>query len=287
MPETRQPSANDPESQIWASITVFEQILENIPDDRLALEALALAYEQIGDLSRSCEFLARLAEVVLREGDRAAVESTLQRLQRYRDLNPVIGERAQTLEQFLARTGTTGAAAGATLQSEVEELGAVADDEMSFAWHLKEAGRLTDGEYAAVVEDLSELSASEAAVTLSVLHVLRDQVSPKFEATLEYAATTSGSAFVPVSAFDPSPAVAGLLPMDFIIRQGVLIFEQIGQELLVAVLNPFRKAFFLELERRLGRKCHFYLTDPLEFDNALHALQAKKTSDAADAAATR
>ena len=39
----------DLEAEIWNAINAFEQMLEAMPNDRVSLEALSHAYEQIGD----------------------------------------------------------------------------------------------------------------------------------------------------------------------------------------------------------------------------------------------
>ena len=62
-------SSKELEEEIWSAISAFEQILEAMPNDRASLEALAHAYEQIGDQTRGLDYLIRLTQVVLEEGD--------------------------------------------------------------------------------------------------------------------------------------------------------------------------------------------------------------------------
>ena len=60
------------EEKIWDAISAFEQILEAMPDDRASLEALAHAYEQIGDHARAKDYTIRLGGVLVSESDAEA-----------------------------------------------------------------------------------------------------------------------------------------------------------------------------------------------------------------------
>lgn len=286
MADTSKPMDGNPDQQIWSAITVFERILQTIPDDRVALEALVLAYEQIGDLARACEHLVQLAEVILREGDRTAAESNLPRLLRYRDMHPAVSEVAGRIERLLAAPTAVRAVPETGEPGPLMQVNDVAEDELAFAWMLFEAEQLTSEEYSAIIEDLTELSVTDNPGTLSILHALRDRGSKKIESIMEFAAARAGTPFIPVSAFEVQPALVNLLPMEFVIRQGAVVFEQIGPTLLVALLNPFRQTLRKGIENQLGRTCHFYLTDPSEFEQFLRAVQSRKTTDTADAAAT-
>ena len=73
----------DVESEVWAAIAAFEQILEAMPNDRASLDALADAYEQIGDLAKAKEYLVRLGNVLVDEGDVAAAQGILEKVRGY------------------------------------------------------------------------------------------------------------------------------------------------------------------------------------------------------------
>ena len=72
-----------PEEEVWSAIGAFEQILEQMPEDRASLDALWRAYERIGDRTRAGQYLVRLAHVHLKAGDRAAAEALRATLESY------------------------------------------------------------------------------------------------------------------------------------------------------------------------------------------------------------
>ena len=98
--ESRQ--REDLENQVWNAIAAFEQIVETIPSDRVSLEALSHAYEQVGDLSRAREYLSRLVTVVIDEKDRDAAEMLRERLAQFAVSDPMARETQVKIEAFLA-----------------------------------------------------------------------------------------------------------------------------------------------------------------------------------------
>ena len=56
--DTKSDKSSD--ANVRDAIVAFEQILEAIPDDRVALEMLAEAHEQAGNKDKAVEYLARL-----------------------------------------------------------------------------------------------------------------------------------------------------------------------------------------------------------------------------------
>ena len=67
--------------------------------------------------------------------------------------------------------------------------------------------------------------------------------------------------------------LAHLLPEAFMVGRGAIVFEMLGREYLVAVLNPFNQSLRADVQQLCGRPCHFYLTKASEFDNALARLK--------------
>lgn len=269
------------ENQVWAAISAFEQIVQAMPDDRVSLEALSHAYEQVGDLSRARDYLVRLAKIVLEEQDREAAELLRERLARYAASDPGASDIERRIDEWLA----AGVPKGNVLNIEAEPEAQPApplDDaerrsahvtaEMSFAWTLFQKGELTQEEYAQVAQDLSEISASQKAVTVSVLHVLSDRGNRNIDRVIAFASRDSGMPVLPLSLFDVQAATFGLLPPDFIVRYGIMPFELMGREVLVAVMNPYDNRLQAQVESATGKRCHFYLTPPKEFDAVVERL---------------
>jgi hypothetical protein len=157
--------------------------------------------------------------------------------------------------------------------------------ELSFAWTLFQGGELNQEDYAMVAQDLSAISTNASLVTVSVSHALHDRGSRNLERILAFAARDSGTPLIPLSLFEVQDGVFGMLPREFVIRFGVIPFEMMGSDVLVAVLNPYNKQLREKAEAFIGRRCHFFMTSPSEFDSTLE-LKKMKGESAPPAAAT-
>lgn len=265
----------DLENEVWSAIAAFEQIVQTIPDDRVSLEALSHAYEQIGDLARARDYFLRLVDVVLNERDREAAELLRERLALFAASGPAAKEVETRLDHWLASDkpgGKTYVVAGEKgapapmAADDAEHRSAHVTAELSFAWTLFQSGELTQEEYAQVAQDLSEISASKTPVTVSVLHVLHDRGNRNVERIVSFASKDSAVPVIPLSLFDIQEAVLSMLPREFTVRHGVMVFELMGKEALVVLLNPYDRTLQATVEAMIGRKCHFFLTLPSEFD---------------------
>jgi hypothetical protein len=279
---------DDRENQVWSAIAVFEQIVQTIPNDRVSLEALSHAYEQVGDHTRAREYLVRLANVLVDEQDREAAETVQERLKRFAAADESAAEAELRIEQFLTASVGSGTPASTTVAvaptprpadpqvaTEILKRGVPVAAELSFAWNLFQAGELDQEEYAAVAQDLTELSASDKPVTVSVLHVLHDRASRRLDRVMLYTSRTCGAAILPLASFDPQHDAFTLVPLDFMVRQGLVVFDLLGRDALVGILNPFNLDLRRDVETLTGRRCHFYLAPPGEFDALLETIRSR------------
>jgi len=271
------------DQEVLVAIAAFEQILEAMPSDLASLEALAHAYEQIGDLARAKDYLVRLAEALLKEGDAEAARHLVEKLDSYTEQDPEVRELVQRIrEAKAAAPPETGAAEGATAERQRRAPGGFSiQDEVSMAWALHEAQQLSAEEYAAVVHDLAEMSSQENAGTVSVLHVLQFRAAKNLERILHYVSRECGTPLIALSSFGLSVESMTLLPLDFMVRRGVLCFGFIGPEALLVVMNPYNRALRDDVEALAGRRCHFFLTLPSEFDATIARIRAQLDEKAA------
>jgi len=142
-------------------------------------------------------------------------------------------------------------------------------DELAFAWNLLEAKELTQEEYASVVQDLTEMSTSESPSTISVLHVMEARGFKNIERVLGYVAKECETPIVLLSSFVLNFDIVTILSHELMLKRGVFVFDKVGQDLLIAIMNPFDKQLRKEVEAHTGKKCHFFVTLPSEFDKAL------------------
>lgn len=274
----------DLESQVWSAIAAFEQIVETIPNDRVSLEALSHAYEQVGDLSRAREYLIRLANVVIEENDRDAAELLRERFLHFAATDPVVRDAGARIESFLssgqAQPKQFDISDEPSLpeekgEDEAEARNAHVASELSFAWTLFQAGELSQEDYAVVAQDLSAISTNPALVTVSVLHTLHDRANRSLDKIMAFAARDSGVPIVPVSLFEITESTMGCLPREFMIRYGVMPFEVMGNDVLVVLLNPYNKQLRQRVQSLIGRCCHFFMTPPTDFDSMMEKFYKK------------
>jgi tetratricopeptide (TPR) repeat protein len=258
------------DSEIWAAVSAFEKILEAVPTDRLAIETLADAFEKLGDKAKSQQYLLRLVDVVLLENDSAAGPGLIERLEAYGREEAMLQARKR-VEQMLARD----AAARMAAEKNTTTVRKAADitHEVSLAWELLQEAKLSQAEYSAVVQDLSENSSKRIDVPVSVLHALADRQFKGMDKVLTHLCKLSGLPLIVLSSFELNPEAFMLLPMEFMTRRGAIVFDLMGRDALVAVLNPVDKDLQADVKRVLKRACHFYLSNSSDYDAVLAAIR--------------
>ncbi len=285
----------DAEGEVWNAIAMFEQLVEVMPDDRTSLEALAQAYEQVGDRARAREYQIRLARLLVTDGQFADAGPALERIRQYAD-DPQAREVLELAEQLrqaqdAAAAETTADAATPGKPAEKNATPALSEadlaakstfnvaEEMALAWNLLQATEFTQEEYARVVQDLTELSAGNAG-TVSVLHVLQARASPKLERTMVAMARRYDTPIIALGGFEIRPESGLLLPLTFMVRRGAVVFDQVGKDPLVVVMNPADKPLRRDVAAITRHTCHFFLAQPAEFDAAMEKIRQMKSEDA-------
>jgi hypothetical protein len=56
------------------------------------------------------------------------------------------------------------------------------------------------------------------------------------------------------------------------LKRGAMVFELLGKDALAVVMNPYDRQLRKDVEAMAGRKCHFFMTPPPEFDKALETV---------------
>ncbi|MFC1498013.1 hypothetical protein ACFLS1_06045 [Verrucomicrobiota bacterium] len=269
------------EEKIWDAISAFEQILEALPGDMASLEALSHAYEQIGDHARAKDYTIRLGEVLVKESDVEAAAVILDKIRSYADEDPQAQELAGTIEKLISDQKVQQVGEGViteetSSQERKDDVKATEgfniSEELSFAWNLLEAKELTQEEYSSVVQDLTDLSASEGNAAVSVLHVLEGRRFKRLEKIITFAARECGIPIVSISNFELQSEAVSVLPMEFIVRRGALVFEFLGNDALVVIMNPYDNKLRKDITQLADRNCHFFLTLPSEFDRAVEKI---------------
>ena len=266
MPDEQHKSTSDSEAEIWNAIAAFEKILEALPNDRISLETLADAYEKVGDHTRAKDYVLRLANVLIDEGDEDAVYDLLKKIKAFDQDDVHVKEtlvRIESLkpEKVMAVVFDDASA----LNRRSTNIAA----EISFAWNLLQAKKLTQEEYASVVHDLSEHSSKKSEVPISTLHVLHDRNFPAINDIMAFVAATCNIPIISLSNFELQPKIADLLSVEFMIKRGAIIFDLISDDALAGILNPYDTQLHMDIEDLTGKTCHCFLVTPEDFDSTL------------------
>ncbi len=271
--------APDPNSNLANSIAMLEQILEVMPEDAVSLRALYNAYGKAGNRPRAFEYLNRLVAIAANQGGGEILEFVQEELGSFEDDFPseVAAQKAR-LRTIYNKGGSGGgsgasrtAASGAAKDRKVElDIG----EEIALAWRLYEESQLSQEEYSSVLHDLTEVSSKELDVPVSVLHVLNDRGFTQMNRIINYLSSRSGVPCLELSQFELTDKLAGVVPADIPVHEGALPFAFFGNDLLMAVLNPFNGALVEKAEAASGHRCHTYLVAPEDYDRALSRWRA-------------
>jgi hypothetical protein len=263
------------EEEVWGAISAFEQILQAMPNDRSSLDALADAYQKIGDHTRAKEYLVRLCNVLLAEPDVQGAIALLDRVKPYADSDATAKGLVARIEE-LAAVASAGTAERPRSGGggEAQRGGFNMADELAMAWNLLQANEITQDEYGGIVQDLTEMSVGSGASTVSVLHVLESRSFKNLEKIIGFISQDSGTPIISLASFELPYDAVSLLPLDLVVKRGVLVFELFGKDALVAVLNPYNKPLRKDVESTVGRRCHFFVVVASEFDHALERVKS-------------
>ncbi len=275
----------DSEAEVWNAISAFEQILDAIPNDRVALETLYDAYEKIGDHAQSLSYLLRLGNVVAEEADIDAAVGLLEKIEPRIGDNEEAKKTAQALKELAAKRPKaapkkTPAAKKKTARRPIDITG-----EMALAWNLLQAEEITQDDYNSIVADLTETSSRQVDSPVSVMHVLADRQFKNTNKVLVHLSKQSGFPIISLSTFEVEEDVLQLLPSDFMLQRGAIVFDRMAKDLLVAILNPFDTKLQEQVAEVTGMNCHFYIVTATEYDEVLRNVREAAAKDAKDAAA--
>jgi tetratricopeptide (TPR) repeat protein len=270
----------DQDQNLADSIAMLEQILEVMPQDTDALKALYTAHFKNHSIDRSFEYLGRMLNVAAGSGDALLFEYIQNELPKFESTHSA--EVAAQLSRIRTLFGVHRINQGisrAARKAESEQVGNLQDEadiaeELAFAWKLYEENQFSQDEYSSVLHDLTEVSSKELDVPVSVMHVLNDRGFLNSTRILNHVSLRSGVPYISIGNFEINERAAKALPLSYSKHDGLLPFGFVGNDLLVAVLNPFHHALIDNAEKESGHRCHTFLVDSADYDEALSRLRA-------------
>ena len=200
--ENNQLKKNASDQEFRDAIDAFDQILEAIPNDRMALETLIDAYEQIGDRKKALEYVIRLAKVIEEDRDTEAAPRLIEKLRVLGANDPSAKQILENLQKLVApaRKAPEPTAPRSAPVSKRKVIDVTA--ELALAWNLVQAGELTQEDYSNVVHDLTESSSKNVEVPVTVLHVLHDRTFKNLDKVLTFLSSQSGLPIISLSNFE-------------------------------------------------------------------------------------
>ncbi len=272
----------DPDAKLIEAISFFEQILQTMPGDRTSLEFLVVAYEQTGQVEKRRDCLVKLADTLLNEKDYDNAQVIAGYLSAYTDYPPAraaVQKVASVVQGEILRgqyrsdvSGASGlsvdhepafAPAFQDVGLEVQALSRAASAaEMDLVWLWKEREFLPKDVCMDVLHVLTDRPVTDVPALISALALLDEQRPELTDALMEQMQRESRMPPIPIELFDVQPAAAAVLAPVYVHVRGVLPFALMGDNALVAVLNPLNRALQEETVARAARPCHFFMAHP-------------------------
>jgi len=279
---------SDPNQNLVDSIAMLEQILEVMPQDIDALKALYSANLKCGMPNKAFDYLSKLVDVAAGNGKKELFSFLEEQLPRFEQSHPSESAAQQARLRTLQGVHKINEDLSRSRQQEVGERNVIDDassdsdvaEELALAWRLYEENQLSQEDYSTVLHDLTEISSKDLDVPASVLHVLKDRGFMNSSRIISYLSERSEVPFISLSNFELPEDISGVVPDEFISKDGALPFGFLGNDLLVAVLNPFNHKLLDRMEKESGHTCHTYLVEADDYDEALGRFRALKKSAA-------
>ena len=284
MPSTSpKPDSNDTAME---AIHTLETLLEVFPEDISSLESLTAAYEEMGDKAKFMEKGKRLARLLSKGDDTKPVIKLVDRLLHITPNDPeVLALQEEALAKDilagmnapvsdLLHAGGDAGAAGHTVGELTFDLHA----ELDLAWLLLQKQMITQEQYEASIERLTTSSAAQRGDSpLALLQELREMDRVNLDKIIAFLASETGMPYLELGRCECDEETVSLLPLPQAKRLGVLPFDRLSTDLMVALLNPVSREWRQRVQMFLGvDKVHFYFTSPDEFLAAITKVQDRR-----------
>jgi len=255
-------------------IAYFEKMLQVMPDDRVTLEFLSIAYGQIDETDKQRRALVSLAGVLLKERDYEAADKLIERLENYTEPDA----RAAILRIKAAHgqppppehlpEKPVAPSAGKTTNAVCVAIKA----EKKLVRHLAERKVISEAMADSVQDQLTALADVHGCFLVSALSTMEKESTADAESAMAYLADEFSAPPIPLETFEISTDFVQTLPTSLVRVRGVMPFAKMGSNILIAMLNPFDDALKSQIESAVGAPCRFYLAHPRTMEGILERL---------------
>lgn len=250
---------------------MLEQILEVMPDDLFTLRALYETLLKLEQPEQALDCLKRLDDGARAAQNSEIIAFVIDQYESIVEHLPELRNRIDRLQESLMVADLVNVPSSSAKSAAGRNSGV--DSEMALAWELFQDEQLSQEEYSNVLHDITEMSSKDITVPVTVLHILHDRNFSRFDRLMTHLCQKSGVPIIGLGQFEEREDLRDVLPVDFISRHGALPFAKVGDELLLAVLNPMDRALVERAGKLAGRRCHPYLVSPQEYDQRLSQIK--------------
>ena len=135
---------------------------------------------------------------------------------------------------------------------------------------LMEGKFLTPADRSWVLAQLEQTGQSRSGL-VSVLHLTQDRIKNFVDALL-FLSKDTAMPLLPLMRFVPQRRISSFVPAAYLACLGVLPFDRLEEDLLVAVMNPYDRKIHENVQALSGRRCTFFLVSPLDYDSAIRVI---------------
>ncbi len=256
------------DARLAEGVAYFEQMLQLMPEDRVTLEFLVVAYEQLDRHEDAQKALVSLTKILIKEHDTAALEGLLPRLEAsdYAEAK-ALSLRVKTL--IAPAPDLTPEVPKEMTEDEIVESVSSAAVKAEFALvdELVDGGVLSEEESKRLKAQIEVTPTAGQVFLVSALQILEKENSTALEKCIAYLADRHAAPPIPLAAFEPPKSLFSPFPALTLRVRGAVPFALIGKDALVAILNPADEGLRSELSAVMP--CRFYLTMPSFVETAL------------------
>jgi len=247
------------DARLEEGVKYLEQMLELMPDDRTTLEFLVVAYEQLKEPEKGKKAGVSLTGLLLKQGDIAAAEGLLPRLEAIdTDEAKILALKVRRLAAPSPELVPEKPRESTPEELTAEETRRAVDEELALVELLRSNGLIGDDDELRRVRD--QVAATQSGFLVSALAILEKENFELCEKCMAFLADRFSTPPVPISAFERKPDLVGRFPADLLRIHGAVPFAKLNDVALVALLNPADERLRALLSEVM--KCRFYLTLP-------------------------
>ena len=204
------------DARLEEGVKYLEQMLEIMPDDRTTLEFLVVAYEQLKEPEKGKKAVVSLTRLLLKQGDFAAAEGLLPRLEAIdTDEAKILALKVRRLAAPAPELVPEKPRESTPEELAAEEMREAIEAEVALVDLLRSNGAIpSDDEAARLRDQLYATTVSGGVFLVSALSILEKENQETCERCMAFLADRFSTPPVPISTFERKPDLIGRFSAD-------------------------------------------------------------------------